>query len=200
MDDYIQDSILDYKESVNKNGTTIHHHKDVSLSKHFIIKDIIETNGSYVKLNDYIFPEYLDSNLNHALDGPYISSKYIIFYEEIKKIAIVFTCSSIKSNTGHISDFSLRELNSYILDNFYRVDFDDLIASKVTHTLDYKKDILSHNTMSLKIGNYNKNPTILRLIKENIYSGSNIEIHPFYKWEIIQKETSKHNLNEKDLL
>ena len=75
-----------------------------------------------------------------------------------------------------------------------------MIASRVTHELDYKKDILSHNTMSLKIGNYNKNPTILRLIKENIYSGNNIEIHPFYKWEIIQKENSKHNLNEKDFV
>lgn len=202
MGDYINDCVVSgriCRVTTNKEGIDIEHHVDVSLSKHYLLKDLLANTNPYVKIDNYIFPEYIQSNLNHYLDGPFISSNYIIFYDEVKKIAIVFPCSSIKTTDGRIDDFNLRELNSYVLDNFYRSDFDDLISARVVEKLDFVKDILSHNTLSLKIGNSEDSPNILRLIKENIYSNSNGEIHPFYKWELIREQEKKYNQNEKEL-
>lgn len=207
IEDYINDN---YKqETVLSRSTNIYiqKHKDVNFKKHNVIMNIFKNpHIKFCAIDNYIFPKEI-INENVSLTRPYITDKYILFYNYDKEILMVFTFIpmnySIHNNKNYKSDILVRDLNCYILDNVNYQIYNDYIINKVVANLDYKKDILEYNSISVKIGDTKvdkiKKVELLRLVKEEIMIGSSNSsiLHPFYKWEILEKGNTfqKQSLN-----
>jgi hypothetical protein len=196
IEDYINDN---YKQETVLSRTTntyIQKHKDVNFKKHNIIMNIFKDPSiKFCAIKNYIFPSEI-YELNSRLTIPYITDKYILFYNYDKEILMVFTFIPMNfhlhNNKNYKSDILIRDLNCYTIDNVSNNVFTKYITDKVEGDLDYKKDIVNYNSISIKIGDTKvdklKKVTLLRLVKEEIKSDGLNQEHPFYKWEILEKD------------
>ena len=200
IEDYINDT---YKQETVLSRTTntyIQKHKDVNFKKHNVIMNIFKNPSiKFCAIKNYIFPSEIYES-NSSLTAPYITDKYILFYNYDKEILMAFTFIPMNfhlhNNKNYKSDILIRDLNCYIIDNVSNNIFTKYITDKVDGDLDYIKDILNYNSISVKIGDTKidklKKVTLLRLVKEEIKSDGLKQIHPFYKWEILQKDNTYH--------
>lgn len=202
IEDYINDTYKQETVLSRATNTYIQKHKDVNFKKHNVIMNIFKNPSiKFCSIENYIFPKELYSK-TIALTRPYITDKYILFYNYDKEILMVFTFVpinySLHNNKNYKSDILVRDLNCYILDNINPQIYKEYITDKVVGSLDYKKDILNYNSISIKIGDYKvdklKKVELLRLVKEEIKTVhfDNL-IHPFYKWEILEKGNTYYN-------
>lgn len=193
INDYIDD---DFKHTVvsDRNNTSqiIQKHSKVNVKKHNVIMDLYKNPFiQYIKIDNFLYPIDIEG---HNIIGPYIYDKYIVFYNPDNNIQMVFTYLPINYSVYNIdnykSDIIVRSLNCYVLDNVYNDVFKLFVSDRVINSdnkIDYVKDLLSHNTLAVKISdNKSSQPKkeILRVVKEELRFKNDL-VHPFYKWEII---------------
>lgn len=194
INEYIESSYKPHTIVKRNTNELISKHKDINLKKHDTIEYLFSSPKQYCNITNYIYPPTVTDVV-----GPYLTNKYILFYNTVSNILMVFTFVpmnyALHNVKNYKSDILVRDLNCYVLDNVSEQVFTEYVLNNIVNKdpIDYIENILKYNSVSIKIGEYkDKVKTkveLLRSVKEEFKSINkyiNTNTHPFYKWEIIE--------------
>lgn len=174
----------DVKEQIKKFETS-KETKELTegLSKKNILLNKILSHKEYCYIPDFYKAFTITDYNDEEIEGPYLSGREIIFYNNVKQLLLVFTYFPFHNIKNiNYSDVLIREIKSYVFDNFPKDVFDKYI--KNVYIASEKPDINISDVMSNKIltTRFSKNSNeILRLVK----------INDMYQWEFVFKTEQK---------